>query len=121
MLLLLLVAGHLFGLPVLAWCLRDLGSFHRPLWPGYGNRQSWRKGAIVAYALGGWPIILFAFGWRTGRTRAGLVEERERLRELGSHSTRPATIDLTDLELDQEGAPSDADQQNSGRRSEPRF
>ena len=109
--LLLLIAGYLLGLPVLVWCLRDIGGFRRRLWPGYGNRASWRKGAIVAYAIGGWPVLAFTLGWRTGRTRAGLVDERERLRESASAS-RSTLIDLTSLELDEEGAGSDVD----GRR-----
>lgn len=75
----LIVVGYLVGLPALVWCLRDLKSFHRPLWPGYGNRGTWRHGAVIAYLLGGWPVVLLAIGWRTGRTRAGLVDERARL------------------------------------------
>ena len=79
--LVFVAAGYLVGLPVLAWCLRDLFGFHRPVWPGYGKRDVWRNGAVVSYLLGGWPVVLFALGWRTGRTRAGLVDERDRLRE----------------------------------------
>jgi len=104
----LLIVGYLLGLPVVVWCLRDIGSFRRRLWPGYGSRGSWRKGAIVAYAVGGWPVLAFTLGWRTGRTRAGLVEERERLHESASGS-RSTLIGPTSVELDEERAGSDVD------------
>jgi hypothetical protein len=74
-----ILVGYGLGLPVLLWMLRDLRQFHRPIWVGYGNRGTWRHGAVAAYLLGGWPVIMLAVGWRTGRTRAELVDELERL------------------------------------------
>lgn len=76
----LAAVGYIVGLPVLVWCLRDLKHFHRPLWVGYGNRDAWRNGAVIAYMLGGWPVLALAFGWRTGRMRAELIDERDRLK-----------------------------------------
>jgi hypothetical protein len=62
-------------------CHRDIGSFRRTLWVGYGNRDSWRKGIVIAFLAGGWPSLVFAVVWRTGQTRKALVELRTQMRE----------------------------------------
>jgi hypothetical protein len=84
-LLLFVGLGYLVGLPVLAWCLRDLGAIPRSLWPGYGKRDVWQRRAIACYALAGWPVIVFALGWRTSLTRTGLIEDQARMRESVGH------------------------------------
>lgn len=74
-----ILLGYVVALPVVVWAWRDLGQFARPLWVGYGDRRAWRNGLVVTYLLGGWPGLFLALGWRTGRTRAELRGERERL------------------------------------------
>ncbi|MGZ4675379.1 MAG: hypothetical protein ACXVJ7_13120 [Acidimicrobiia bacterium] len=73
--------GYLAALPVLTWHRRDLLSFRRPLWAGYGSRSARVKGAFVCYAALGWPELFMALGWRRSRTRGALVLEREQMRE----------------------------------------
>ena len=59
---------------------RDIGSFRRSLWVGYGNRDHWRAGIVLAYLAFGWPSLVVALRWRTGTTRAALVELRADMR-----------------------------------------
>ncbi|MGZ4691214.1 MAG: hypothetical protein ACXVJ7_14345 [Acidimicrobiia bacterium] len=74
----MVLAGYAAGIPAVIWARRDLSSFHTPLWIGFGNRDAWRRGLIVGLLLGGWPGLFVALGWRTGRIRAELVDERDR-------------------------------------------
>ena len=74
--------GYLVALPVLAWHRRDLMSFRRPLWSGYGSRTARLRGAVVCYVALGWPELLMALGWRRSQTRDALVLEREQMRQL---------------------------------------
>jgi hypothetical protein len=73
--------GYLVAVPVLLWHRRDLKSFHRPVWSGYGSRSARLRGATVCYLAFGWPELLMAFGWRSSQTRSALVIEREEMRE----------------------------------------
>jgi len=75
------IAGYVIALPVVLWCLRDLRSFHRPLWAGYGNRRSWVAALLLTYAVAGWPALLVAVGWRTGQLRRELDSARERVHD----------------------------------------
>ena len=75
------VVGYLAALPVLWWHRRDLMSFHRPLWAGYGSRQARLRGAVVCYLALGWPELLMAIGWLSSQTRSALVIERDEMRE----------------------------------------
>ena len=61
-------------------CHRDIGGFRRSLWVGYGNRDHWRTGIVVAYLAFGWPSLVVMLQWRTGTTRAALVELRTDMR-----------------------------------------
>ena len=89
------VLGYLAGWPVLRWHRRDLNSFRRPLWAGYGSREARLKGAVVCYIACGWPELLMALGWRSSQTRGALLIERDQMREGrsrrsdddGSHNT----------------------------------
>ncbi len=76
------LAGYLAALPVLLWHRRDLMSFRRPLWAGYGSRTARLRGALVCYVALGWPELLMALGWRRSQTRGALVLEREHMREM---------------------------------------
>lgn len=82
--LLAVVVGYLAALPVLSWHRRDLMSFQRPLWAGYGSRQARLRGAVVCYVAGGWPELLMALGWRSSQTRGALIVERDHMREARS-------------------------------------
>jgi len=73
------IVGYLVGLPATWWCWNDLARFHRPVWVGYGNRSAWRRSLIVGVLALGWPALFVALGWRTGRTRAELIGELQRL------------------------------------------
>gem|GEM_PF-3477518 len=82
--LLAVIIGYLVALPVLLWHRRDLMSFRRPLWAGYGRRQARLRGAVVCYVAFGWPEMLMALGWRSSQTRTALVIERDQMREARS-------------------------------------
>jgi hypothetical protein len=84
-----LAVGYLIGLPVLAWVRRDLHSFRRMLWAGYGNRASWLRTSGIAYALGGWPVCLVALVWRRSGIRTELVIERDTFRS--QHDGHPVS------------------------------
>ena len=78
------LVGYLVAVPVLIWHRRDLKSFHRPLWAGYGSRRARLRGAVICYLALGWPELLMAFGWRVSLTRGALVVERDSSREARS-------------------------------------
>ena len=85
-LLVFAVIGYLVAVPVLLWHRRDLRSFHRPVWAGYGSRRARLRGAVVCYAAFGWPELFMALGWRVGITRGALIVERDTMREArGDH------------------------------------
>lgn len=73
--------GYAAALPIYLWHRRDLRTFRRPLWAGYGSRSARLRGATVCYVAAGWPEILMALGWRTSQTRQALLVERENFRE----------------------------------------
>ena len=75
--------GYVAGLPVLVWIHRDLKSFRRILWAGYGVRERWIRGATMAYLLGGWLVFILAMNWRGGTLRGELVNERDDFRSAG--------------------------------------
>jgi hypothetical protein len=72
-----LAVGYVLMLPVVRWTRHDITKFGRREWVGYGDREAWRRGALIARAVGGWPVAVVALAWRTGRVRAGLVAQRE--------------------------------------------
>ena len=74
------VLGYAVCLVPARRCHRDIGSFRRSLWVGYGNRDRWRTGIVVAYLAFGWPSMVVMLQWRTGTTRAALVELRTDMR-----------------------------------------
>lgn len=74
--------GYIVALPVLRWHQRDLSSFRRHLWAGYGSRTARVRGAWISYLAFGWPELFMAWGWRASQTRAALVAEREQMREV---------------------------------------
>lgn len=73
--------GYALALPIYLWHRRDLRTFRRPLWAGYGSRSARLRGATVCYVAAGWPEIFMALGWRRSQTRQALLEERENFRE----------------------------------------
>jgi hypothetical protein len=75
------IFGWVVALPVLAWQRRDIMSFQRPLWAGYGHRSTQLKRAAISYAAFGWPELVTAFAWRRSQTRAALVAQRENFRD----------------------------------------
>jgi hypothetical protein len=75
------VIGWVVALPVLAWHRRDISSFQRPLWAGYGHRSTQLKRAAISYAVLGWPELVMAFAWRRSQTRAALVAQRENFQD----------------------------------------
>ncbi len=74
------VLGYLVCLVPARRCHRDIGSFRRSLWIGYGNRDHWRTGIVLAYLACGWPSLFVMLRWRTGTTRVALVELRTDMR-----------------------------------------
>jgi hypothetical protein len=73
--------GYLVGLPVVRWLRKDLQSFRRMLWTGYGNRDAWRRAAGAAYILGGWPVLVIAATWHRSELRHELMVERDDFRD----------------------------------------
>ncbi len=70
------IAGWLFAVPALAWCLVDLKRFHRHEWFGYGRRSSWHDAIVTAYLCGGWPALVVATAWRSSLARRAMLEQR---------------------------------------------
>ena len=81
------VVGYLVCLVPARRSHLDIGSFRRALWVGYGNRDHWRTGIVIAYLAFGWPSLFVARQWHSGPTRAALVELRADLRA-EAHTTR---------------------------------
>lgn len=73
-----MVAGYLVALPAFWWCRNDLRGFHRPLWVGYGSRDTWIRAVSIGYAVGGWPALVVAFAWRSSQARTELTLARQR-------------------------------------------
>lgn len=76
----LVFAGYVVCLVPARRCHRDIGSFRRSLWVGYGNRDHWRTGIVLAYIAFGWPSLVVMLQWHTGTTRSALVELRTDMR-----------------------------------------
>lgn len=76
-----LLVGYVVSVVPARRCHRDIGSFRRTLWLGYGNRDSWRQGIVVAFCAGGWPSLVVAWVWFHGPTREALAELRTEMRE----------------------------------------
>ena len=87
-LLMFLLAGYAVALVPARRCHRDIGRFRRNLWVGYGSRDRWLRGIELAYVAGGWPALAVALAWRRSTTREGLVELRDRLREVQDEPER---------------------------------
>lgn len=75
-----ILVGYVVCLIPARRCHRDIGSFRRTLWVGFGNRDTWRSGIVTAYLAFGWPSLVFALVWRTGHTRLALEELRTQMR-----------------------------------------
>ena len=76
------LAGYVRAFVPARLCHRDIGSFRRSLWVGYGDRDAWLRGIRTSYVLFGWPSLAVSLAWRRGRTRRALVEHRDELREV---------------------------------------
>ncbi len=74
------LAGYPLALPFVAWCNRDLASFRRAVWAGYGRRDRWRRALRIGFVLLGWGAIAVTGAWRFGRTRAQLINVRANMR-----------------------------------------
>jgi hypothetical protein len=80
----LLVIGYIAALPVMRWALEDARSISRRVWATLGRHRSvWERRLFIAYALGGYPAIVYAFVWRSGRLRHELRRERAVERDRG--------------------------------------
>ena len=80
-LLVFVLVGYLLAVPVLLWHRRDLRSYRRLLWAGYGSQRARLRGAVICFLALGWPELLMALGWRVSQTRGALVVERDSMRE----------------------------------------
>jgi hypothetical protein len=78
----LVLLGWVVALVPARLCHRDIGSFRRSLWVGYGNREAWLRAIKIAYVAFGWPSLAVVFVWRESQTRRALVELRDELREV---------------------------------------
>jgi hypothetical protein len=82
----LVILGYVVGLPVLLTTLSDGRTLSRRVWAACGRRRSrWEQQLYVAYACGGWPAIVLACTWRTGRLRHELRRERAVERDRGRY------------------------------------
>jgi hypothetical protein len=81
-----LIVGYIVALPVLLTTLSDGRTISRRVWAAVGRRRSrWEKSLYVAYACGGWPLLIMAAQWRTGRLRHDLRRERAVERDRGQY------------------------------------
>jgi hypothetical protein len=82
----LIILGYLAGLPVVLWTITDGRTISRRVWAACGRRRSrWEQQLYLAYACAGWPAILFALQWRSGRLRHELRRERAVERDRGRY------------------------------------
>lgn len=86
-----LLTGWIVALVPARLCHRDIGSFRRTLWVGYGSRERWLRGIRLSYAAFGWPSLAVALAWRRSTTREGLVALRGELREVQHEPERTGT------------------------------
>ena len=76
------LVGYLVALGPARRCHRDIGSFRRSLWVGYGSRDHWLRAIKLSYVVFAWPSLVVAIAWRRSTTRSALVELRDELREV---------------------------------------
>jgi hypothetical protein len=82
----LIILGYIVALPVLLTTLSDGRTISRRVWAAVGRRRSrWEQSLYLAYALGGWPLLIIAAQWRTGRLRHELRRERAVERDRGRY------------------------------------
>jgi hypothetical protein len=80
-----LVIGYIAGLPVLIRTLDDGRTISRRVWATLGRHRSrWERSLFLSYALGGWPVLPFAYVWRHSRLRHELRRERAVERDRGN-------------------------------------
>ncbi len=75
------LSGYVISVVPARLCHRDIGSFRKSLWVGYGDRDSWRTGIVLAYLAGGWPSLVVAAVWLTSKTRKALTDLRAEMHE----------------------------------------
>lgn len=63
-------SGYVIGAVVLRAVLRDLRRIHPHLWTGFGEPTPWQRRAWIAFACGGWPVIVVALAWWGSQARA---------------------------------------------------
>jgi hypothetical protein len=81
-----MLLGYLVGLPVLLLTLSDGRTISRRVWAACGRRRSrFEQQLYIAYACAGWPVIVMAASWRTGRLRHELRRERAVERDRGRY------------------------------------
>jgi hypothetical protein len=82
----LVILGYIVALPVVLVTLSDGRTISRRVWAACGRRRSrWEQQLYVAYAFAGWPALVMAFLWRTGRLRHELRRERAVERDRGRY------------------------------------
>jgi hypothetical protein len=82
----LVILGYLVALPVLLTTLSDARTISRRVWAACGQRRStWEHQLFLAYAFAGWPALVMALSWRTGRLRHELRRERAVERDRGRY------------------------------------
>jgi hypothetical protein len=80
------VLGYVVGLPALVLTIGDGRTISRRVWAALGRRRlRWEQQQYLGYALGGWPALVMAWWWRTGRLRHELRRERTLERERGQY------------------------------------
>ncbi|MGZ4688469.1 MAG: hypothetical protein ACXVKA_16300 [Acidimicrobiia bacterium] len=77
LIVIVLLAGYVMALPALLWGLGDVANIPGGVWRHAAQRprHQWRIGMLVAYGLGGWPVIVAALVWWRSRERADLLAE----------------------------------------------
>jgi hypothetical protein len=78
MLLLVVIGCYVVAYPFFALTYSDLRRYPRQLWSGYGSPHPWRNATVITYLVGGLPVLVTAWVWRTSRTRAELREAAHR-------------------------------------------